>query len=322
MFQNITIGQYVPGKSWIYKLDPRMKIFLTIALVVILFLIPNIYIMLGALGGFILLFLTTRIPFFKMIRGLKPILFLMTFTFVLQTIYNQTGEILYTFHFNFGLYQLLMILGILFIYFFTKKYIPFKFLYFLLALISVFAVQLPYFQQFHFGSYTYRIYSDGLISASFIFLRVVLMIGLTSLLTFTTMNTDINNGFEALMSPLKIIKVPVSTISMMLSLTLRFIPTLIGETDKIMKAQASRGVDFQEGNLKQKVQQIVSLLVPMFVISFSKAEELANAMEVRGYIIGGKRTKLDKLSLGYRDYLAFAVFIALLAGVIVARIYL
>lgn len=322
MFNSITIGQYIPGKSWIYKLDPRMKIFLTIALMVILFLIPNIYIMLGALGGFILLVLSTRVPFLKMVKGLKPILYLMVFTFILQTIYNQSGEVLHTFTFNLGLYQLLMILGVLVFYFLTKKYIPLKFTYFLAMLVGVFALQIPYFKQFNFITYHYTIYSSGLISASFIFLRVVLMIALTSLLTFTTMNTDINNGFESLMSPLKYIKVPVGMIAMMLSLTLRFIPTLIGETDKIMKAQASRGVDFEEGNLKQKVQQIVSLLVPMFVISFSKAEELANAMEVRGYVIGAKRTKLDKLKLGWRDCIAFTIFLALLAGVIIARIYL
>lgn len=321
MLQNITIGQYVPGDSWIYKLDPRMKIFLTVALMVVLFLIPNIYIMLGALGLFIILFLSTKIPFMKMIRGLKPILFLMVFTFILQTVYNQKGTILYTFTFNLGLYQSLMILGILAFYFLTKKYIPIKFVYFLIALVSIFLVQLPKFNALHFLSYNYVIYTDGLISASFIFLRVVLMIGLTSLLTFSTMNTDINNGFEALMSPLKVIHFPVGTMAMMLSLTLRFIPTLIGETDKIMKAQASRGVDFEEGNLKQKVQQIVSLLVPMFVVSFSKAEELANAMEVRGYVIGAKRTKLDKLELKTGDYIALAVFIALLVGVICARIY-
>lgn len=322
MLDNITIGQYVAGNSWIYKLDPRMKIFLTIGLMVCLFLIPNIYVMLGAIGLFIILFLSTRVPFIKMLKGIKPILYLMTFTFILQTVYNQSGDLLYTFHFHFGLYQLLMIIGILFIWLFTKKYCPIKFLYFIAVIVGVFAVQLIDFKQFNFGNYSYKIYDQGLIRASFIFFRVVLMIGLTSLLTFTTMNTDINNGFEALLSPLKVIKVPVGMISMMLSLTLRFIPTLVSETNKIMKAQASRGVDFEEGSLKQKIQQVVSLLVPMFVISFRRAEELANAMEARGYIVDGKRTKLDLLKLSVGDYICFVLFLALLAGVIVARIYL
>lgn len=322
MFDNITIGQYVPGNSWIYRLDPRVKIFLTVGLIVLLFLIPSVYIMLGTLAAFIIMFLTTRIPFMKMVKGLKPVLYLLLFTFILQTIYNRDGNLLVSFNFHLGLYSLVMMVGILAIYIFTKRYIPFKFIYFVLMIVGVFGVQLIEFQRFNFVSYTYRIYTDGIINASFIFLRVVLMIGLTSLLTFTTMNMDVNNGIESLLSPLKVIKVPVGTFSMLISLTLRFIPTLVFETGKIMKAQASRGVDFQEGSLRQKVKQVVSLLVPMFVISFSKAEELANAMEVRGYVIGGKRTKLDKLVLCWRDYIALAVFVLLLVGVILARIYL
>jgi energy-coupling factor transport system permease protein len=107
---------------------------------------------------------------------------------------------------------------------------------------------------------------------------------------------------------------------MMVSLTLRFIPTLINETNKIMKAQASRGVDFYESSFRQKVKQIVSLLVPMFVISFKKAEDLANAMESRGYVIDAPRTRLDKLKPHLIDFIALSVSLMLLAGVIVARI--
>ena len=147
------------------------------------------------------------------------------------------------------------------------------------------------------------------------------MIGLTSLLTLSTMTTDINNGLEAVLSPLKIIKIPVGVFAMMISLTLRFIPTLMIESKKIMNAQASRGVDFNEGNLKQKVNQIISLLIPMFVISFKRADELSNAMEARGYVIGKKRTKLDLLKLRWRDYVAIVISIALLVLVILSRIY-
>lgn len=319
---NITIGQYVPGNSWIYKIDPRIKILTIIGMIVLLFLIPNIYIMLGFLGLFIIMYLTTKLPVIKMLKGIKPVLFLATFTFVLQVIYNQSGNLLYTFEFHLGLYQTLMILGILIIYFLTKKYIPLKFIYLLLMVVASFGVQLFEFNSFHWFNYSFKIYDAGLLKGGFILLRIILMICLTSVLTFTTMNTEINNGLESLMSPLKIFKINVGTISMMISLTLRFIPTLTEETSKIMNAQASRGVDFNEGSLKQKVTQIVSLLVPMFVMSFKRADDLANAMETRGYIIGGKRTKLDELKLHLIDFVSLFVVTLMIVGVIFARIYL
>lgn len=319
---NITIGQYVPGNSWIYKLDPRVKILLVIGLMVLTFLINNIYIMVGALGLFLLMVLTTGVPLIKMLKGVKSVLVLLLFTFILQTIYNQKGTPIQSFEFTFGLYQGLIILGVLLVYFFTKKYIPVKFIYLVLMLVGVFGAQLIKFDNFNVGSYNWTITDEGLIKALFIFIRVVMMLFITSMLTFTTMNIDINNGVEAILSPLKVIKFPVSVVSMILSLTLRFIPTLVDETNKIMKAQASRGVEFSEGSLSQKVKQIVSLLVPMFVISFKRADDLANAMEARGYIVGAKRTKLDKLELRFRDYFAMFVFVLLLAGVICARIFL
>lgn len=319
---NITIGQYVPGHSWIYKMDPRVKIFLVIGLIVVLFLIPNIYLMLGYLGLFAIMYLTTGLPIRKMLNGMKPVLFLATFTFILQVLYNQEGTLLYIFNFQIGLYQFLMILGLIFFYFFTKKYMPFKFVYLLIVFVGCFAIQKIKMPHFVWSNYSVKIYDQGLLKGGFILLRIVLMIGLTSMLTFTTMNTEINNGLESLLSPLKLIKINVETISMMISLTLRFIPTLVEETSKIMKAQASRGVDFNEGSIRQKISQIVSLLVPMFVTSFKRAEDLANAMETRGYVTGAKRTKLDLLKLHVIDYISLFVFALLLAGVIVGRIYL
>ena len=139
------------------------------------------------------------------------------------------------------------------------------------------------------------------------------MIGITTLLTISTMSTDINNGLEWLLSPLKVFKINVSVISMTFALTLRFIPTLLEESKKIMNAQASRGVDFQEGNLSEKIKQIVSLLVPMFVISFRRAEDLSNAMEARGYVIGAPRTRLDELKFKGLDIFCFIVSLAFLA---------
>ncbi len=323
MNNNITFGQYVPGNSWIYKLDPRIKILLTILFVVTIFLIPNLYGMLIALGVYILIFLSTRISLWKVIMGLKPVLFLILFTSILQIIYTKdsTYELLYTFHMQIGLFQLLIIVGILLVWLFTKKYIPLKLTYLLVAAASIFLVLwLSRFEVVKFTDFDFLVYKEGLSNAGFIVLRIILMIGFTQLLTLSTMSTDINSGIEGILAPLKIFHINVSVFSMLISLTLRFIPTLVGESKKIMNAQASRGVDFNEGKLKDKVNQIISLLIPMFVISFKRAEDLANAMEVRGYIVGAKRTKLDELKLRWRDYLCTFISLAILAGVIYYRV--
>ncbi len=318
---NITIGQYIPGDSWIYKLDPRLKIILTFLFMVIIFILPSLLSMVISLGVFILLVISTKIPLMKMIKGLKAILFLLLFTFVLQIIYSKEGKHLASIDFQITLYHFISIIVILAIYYLTKKYIKYKFIYLLIMLASVFMIQhYIIFDKFIWTNYTLNIYMGGLEKGGYILLRVILMISITSLLTFTTMSTEINNGISAVISPLKVIKVPVGVISMMISLTLRFIPTLLDETNKIMKAQASRGVDFNEGKLKDKVMQIISLLVPMFVISFKRAEDLANAMEARGYIIDAPRTKLDLLKFKAIDYIALVISLSCLALVIYFKI--
>lgn len=327
---NISFGQYIPGKSWIYKTDPRTKIILTIALIVLIFLIPNLEGILIALALFIVIFLTTRVPVMKVLKGLKGVLFLLLFTVILQLIYTKPeNELpLYIFSMQLGLFQILIICALLCLYFFTKKYIPIKFLYLLLILFLCFitmwktpfeAWTWPF--NLNFVDFNFDVYQAGINKAGFVFVRIVLMIGITSLLTLTTMSTDINNGLEWVLAPLKIFHVPVGVFSMLISLTLRFIPTLLIESKKIMNAQASRGADFQEGSLKDKVNQIISLLIPMFVISFKRAEDLSNAMETRGYIIGGKRTKIDELKFRFIDFLCYFVVIALFALVIWYNIY-
>lgn len=327
---NISFGQYVPGNSWIYKLDPRMKIFLTIVLIVVIFLIPNIWGMLIALGTFALIFVSTRIPVLKVLSGIKGVLFLLLFTLVLQLAYTKgtSQTLLYSFHMSIGLWQLLICIGLLMIYFLTKKFIKFKFLYLLVILFLGFNIlwNNP-FEKFSWDfnliwtNFDFDVYQEGAIKSGFILIRIILMIGITSLLTISTMSTDINNGIEAILSPLKLIKIPVGVFAMLISLTLRFIPTLISETRKIMNAQASRGVDFNEGSLKDKINQIISLLVPMFVISFKRAEDLSNAMEARGYIIGAKRTKIDELKLRWRDYLCLILVLGFLGVTVWSMVY-
>ena len=133
----------------------------------------------------------------------------------------------------------------------------------------------------------------GIYTAIFIAIRIVALLVISSLLTYTTSPTDLTDAIERLLSPLKIFKVDIHTFAMMMTIALRFIPTLFNETQKILKAQSSRGVDFKEGTLKQQIGQIISLLIPMLVISFKRAADLADAMEARGYIPGATRTKLN-----------------------------
>jgi len=321
---NITFGQYIPGKSWIYKLDPRSKIFFTILLIILIFIIPNLLLMSIALGVFLLIIISTRINIFKILKSLKGIIFLLLFTVILQLVYtkSEVNGPIYTFNMQIGLYQLLIMISLIVIYFLIKKYIKLKLLLFLLLVFLLFCVlwQNPFkdtgygfswpFDSMSWANFDFDIYEEGLNKSGFIFIRIILMILITQMLTLTTMSMDINNGLEWLLSPLKVFKIPVGVFAMLISLTLRFIPTLMHESRKIMNAQASRGVDFNDGHLKDKVNQIISLLIPMFVISFKRADELSDAMESRGYVIGEKRTKIDELKFKFLDYFSLFVIIS------------
>ena len=149
---------------------------------------------------------------------------------------------------------------------------------------------------------SFSVYSDAVSQTLFIAVRLMLMIMITTVLTATTKPLDLTLGIEDLLQPFTVIKVPAHEIAMMISIALRFIPTLIEETQRIMKAQASRGVDLKEGTLKEKIMAILSLIVPLFVSAFQRAEDLANAMEARGYAPGEKRTRYKQLKMKGADY--------------------
>ncbi len=157
---------------------------------------------------------------------------------------------------------------------------------------------------------------EGLVRAVFMLLRILMMITCTFLLTYTTSPIALTDGLESLLNPLKRIKVPVHELAMMMCIALRFIPTLIEETDKIMSAQKARGADFESGKLMERVKALIPVLVPLFISAFRRADELATAMECRCYHGGEGRTKMKLLRYSRRDYLAFAVGAVLLAGII------
>lgn len=172
---------------------------------------------------------------------------------------------------------------------------------------------------FYIGTLT--VYWDGIIKTGYIIIRLLLIIMITSILTSTTKPMELTFGLEWLMAPLKIIKVPVHIIAMTLSLALRFIPTLAEEANKIMRAQASRGVDFKEGKLKDKFKSITSLIIPLFVTSILRSGELADAMEARGYNPLGKRTKYRRRMWNWVDTVMTIVTCLFLAGMIILAVY-
>ena len=196
---------------------------------------------------------------------------------------------------------------------------PLIFILIFTALLNVFLTKGEGEPLVHFWIIT--IYSDGIIKAVFMALRVIVLImGTSVLLTYTTSPIALTDGLESLLSPLKLLHVPVHVFAMMMSIALRFIPTLVEETEKIMNAQKSRGADFESGNLIRRAKALIPILIPLFVSSFNRAEELATAMECRCYRGDKNRTKLVKLTYGVRDFVFMFAFTALLALIIMLRI--
>lgn len=166
-----------------------------------------------------------------------------------------------------------------------------------------------------------KVYEQGIIQGIFISLRLLILILVTSLLTLTTSPIDITDGLEILLGPLKRLKMPVHEFALMMSISLRFIPTLMQETEKIMKAQSARGAEFSSGSIAQRMKAFIPILVPLFVSAFKRAEELALAMESRGYRGGEGRTKLRLLKWEFRDTLAMIIMLLLVVILLFIRNY-
>lgn len=332
----ISIGQYVPTNSWLHRLDPRVKIFSLIVILITLFLIPitasynttagiiNILMLAFMFIFSLVLNVSAKVPIKRMLRGIRPLIFLLTFTFVIQLFTIKSGTPIFgELTMNITVLTVLAMIGLLLLYNFTKKILPFRVIYFFIIVFMLFFVQYIITNKFGFiFSYKFSPTDEGVIRGLFLFARIMITVMFTSLLTFTTMTTDLNFGFESLLKPFKIIKLPVEVLAMMLSLILRYIPTLLFETEKIMKAQASRGLDFKESKLREKVTQIIALLVPIFLISITRAEDLSDAMEARGYIIGAKRSRIDEFKFNKKDIFALIFVFAILAVVITFKVIL
>ena len=195
------------------------------------------------------------------------------------------------------------------------------FLVIFLLIVYVFIPNKTYTWECYRFNDSYAIYWDAFYQCGYIILRLILMISLTMVLTASTKPMDLTYAFEWYMTPLKVIRFPVHEIAMTLSIALRFIPTLLDETDRIMKAQASRGVDFNRGGLFKRFKAVISLIIPLFVSAIQRSEELSDAMEARGYDPRAKRTRYRRLVFGWRDAIGLLFVLIVFGGILYLFIY-
>lgn len=261
MLKDVTLGQFFPGSSLIHRLDARTKLICLVLYIVALFNAEGWagYALLIAASGACMAI--SSISPKNIFKGLKPMLFIIILTGLLNIFYTSGTPVL------------------------------------------------P----------GWIVTWEGLARAAKMILRITLLIAATFLLTYTTSPMALTDGMELMLDPLKKIKIPVHEMTMMMSMALRFIPTLIEETDKIMSAQRARGADFESGNLVKRAKALLPILVPLFVSAFRRADELAVAMESRCYHGGEGRTRMKQLRLKGADHWALIVGAAFLALMIIIK---
>ena len=266
---SIALGQFYPSSSVMHRLDPRMKIILAIAYMVVSFLCKNVFSFALLLISAIALVLISRIPLKIVMRSIKAIMFIMIFTAVLN-IFWTTGT--------------------------------------------------P--EELLFSWWIINVYSSGIYNAVFIAIRIFCMIiGTSIFLTYTTTPIQLTDALEQLLSPLKVLRVPVHEFAMMMTIALRFIPTIVEETEKIMSAQKARGADFTSGSLSKRAKALIPVLIPLFISAFRRAGELATAMTCRCYRGGKGRTKLNVLHFTYRDVLGVLMMAIFITGIVLLNIF-
>ena len=258
MLNNIMIGQYFPGDSFLHRMDARVKILLLLILLIEVFVFTSAPVYLLMTGITFLLIMTSKVPLRMVLRSLKPLWWIILFTFVLH-LFSHPGREIYRI-------------------------------------------------------WQFVITQEGVEQGALISVRLMLLIVLSTLLTFTTSPLKLTDALESLLSPFKRLGLPAHELAMMMTIALRFIPTLISETDKIMKAQQSRGADFVTGSILSRLKNMVPILVPLFLSAFRRADDLALAMEARCYRGGEGRTRMKEMKLGRLDYVAIGVFAVLSVG--------
>lgn len=262
--KSFTFGQYLPASSFVHKMDARVKILISIAFLVAVFLIKgsnNNFHFVGFGVCFLFVVLATifsNVPLYRVLSSIKTIIFFVVFSAVIQIFFNKSGTPLWENGF---------------------------------------------------------ITDAGLYNALFIIARIILIVLGASVLTLTTSPVEIADGIESLLTPLKFVKFPVHEFALVMSIALRFIPTLLDETDRIIKAQSSRGANFEGGFIK-KIKSLIPILIPLLISSFKRADELADAMDARCYAGSKNRTKYKKMRLSFRDLIGTVTIAVVIYGVI------
>jgi len=317
--KNIVIGQYIPGNGFFYRLDPRTKIVAIVALMVSIFLLKNITQMAVAFGIAILALVFGQISIMRILRGLRPILVLLIFTFIFQIMFSTDGTLLVSEQMSFSISSIAFALGFTVLWRVLAKRLRLTFLLMVFYLGTLY-VSFRYLNFTPvFSGFMLNIYESGIIGSVFVVVRLLIIITLSTVLTITTKPTDLTSGLEKMMHPLKWIGLSSEDFALMISIALRYIPTIMDEANKIMLAQASRGADFSQGKLKDKAKQVISLLVPMFIIALKRSEDLAEAMESRNFVPGKPRTRIFELKFSMSDVVAIGFTIVCLAASIVVR---
>ena len=252
MLKDITLGQYLPGKSLVHQLDPRTKILLTIVYIAMIFCVSNPVWYVIPLAFLILCAKMSGLKAAQLLKTVKPLRFLLILTFVLNLFFSSGETVLVSW-------------GVV------------------------------------------RITREGLITAVHFCMRLIFLVAGTSVLTLTTSPISLCDGMETLLKPLSRLHFPAHELAMMMTIALRFIPTLIEETDKIMNAQKARGAMLDSGSLSDRVKAMVPILIPLFISAFRRADELAMAMECRCYRGGEGRTRLKVLRFGALDWEALVL---------------
>ena len=266
MLKDITLGQYFPGDTIIHRLDPRTKLIWVVIFIAALFTARDYVSYALMIAVTVGLVAVSGVRPRNLLRGMKPLIFIICFTGILNLFYTRGGTTL-------------------------------------------------------FEWWIFTVTTAGIKRAVLMVIRIMMLICGTLLLTYTTSPMALTDGFEILFGPLKKIRVPIHEMSMMMSMALRFIPTLIEETDKIMSAQRARGADFDTGRLLERAKAMLPLLVPLFVSAFRRADELAVAMESRCYHGGEGRTRMKTLKYARRDALAFLAGALVLGAMIAMKAY-
>ena len=266
MIKDITIGQYYSANSVVHRMDARMKIVLTFALIISIFLCKSIPSLALIVLITVALILVSRVPLKMVLKSVKPIAVIVIFTGLLNLFYVRGGTPLLDWHFI-------------------------------------------------------HITSKGIFTAVFMAIRIICLVIRSSLLTYTTTPTMLTDAIERLLSPLKIFKVPVHTLAMMMTLALRFIPTLVDEIDRITNAQKARGADLESGGIVEKIKALIPIIVPLFVSAIRRAYELADAMDCRCYVGGEGRTRMKKMKLGARDFISLAITAAVITCIVLLNVY-